>query len=163
MDSITRYLSPLGPLTLASDGSSLVGLWFEGQRYYAKSLMGEAEEKNLPIFEETKKWLDAYFAGMKPAERPPLEMRGTPFQKQVWEILETIPYGTTMTYGEIAHQLVGKMNRPMSAQAVGGAVAHNPISILIPCHRVVGANGCLTGYAGGLSRKEQLLALERQQ
>ena len=140
--------SPLGPITMASDGTSLTGLWFDGQKYF-------------PVFEDTRRWLHLYFSGTAPAFLPDLAPAGTPFQQDIWEILCSIPYGETRTYGQIAELYAQKHGiLRMSAQAVGGAVGHNPISILIPCHRVVGADGSLTGYAGGLFRKTFLLELE---
>ncbi len=161
MQFIRHYPSPLGPVLLAADALGLTGLWFEGQKYFARGLDPEAEEKDLPVFTDTADWLDLYFSGKKPDLAPPLHLRGTPFQKEVWEILCTIPCGSTMTYGEIAARLAQTRGLPhMSAQAVGSAVGHNPISILVPCHRVVGANGSLTGYAGGIERKIALLQLE---
>lgn len=154
MLSICRVSSPLGNLVLAADEIGLTGLWFEDQKYF--SLPEEYEEKALPVFEQAKRWLELYFSGKEPDFSVPLHPMGTAFQCAVWDILRTIPYGTTTTYGAIARQLSSS-----SAQAVGGAVGHNPISILIPCHRVIGANGSLTGYAGGLERKKRLLELER--
>ena len=156
MDYTYPYSSPLGSITLASDGEMLTGLWFDGQRFFGSSLGPVHAEKSLPVFDQTMRWLDAYFKGQDPGERPMMNLRGTAFSRRVWQILLSIPYGQTMTYGGIA-ALLGKT---MSAQAVGGAVARNPISIIIPCHRVVGANGRLTGYAGGLQRKTALLCLE---
>ena len=150
-----KYASPLGLLTLASDGENLCGIWFDGQAFFGHGASGPWEEKEVPVLAQTRRWLDAYFAGQKPKSPPPMKPEGTPFRKAVWEILLTIPYGQTVTYGQIARQL-----GVASAQAVGGAVGHNPISILIPCHRVVGANGSLTGYAGGTQRKQALLELE---
>lgn len=161
MQYTTSYRSPLGGITLASNGEALTGLWFEGQKYYALYLDKEHEEKPLPIFDEAKHWLDIYFSGREPDFTPPLYFTGTPFQNEVWTILASIPYGKTMTYGEIAHQLAEKRGlSQMSAQAVGGAVGKNEISIIVPCHRVVGTNGSLTGYAGGISKKVELLRLE---
>ena len=171
---ISHYDSPLGGISLASDGEALTGLWFDGQKYYGSTLGRDCQEKDLPVFVETRQWLDIYFSGWEPDFTPPMRMEGTPFQKAVWEILRTIPYGGTMTYGEIAAKLCegysdgpgpGAGARPgptrrMSAQAVGGAVGHNPISIIVPCHRVVGAGGSLTGYAAGPEKKKQLLSLE---
>ena len=146
---------------MASDGEVLTGLWFDGQKYFAVTLAKEHEEKMLPVFEETDRWLDIYFAGSQPDFLPPLHPVGTAFRQSVWEILLQIPYGRTTTYGEIARQLAEKQKLPrMSAQAVGGAVGHNEISIIIPCHRVVGTNGSLTGYAGGIDKKRKLLELE---
>lgn len=162
MQYISHYESPLGGILLAADEAGLTGLWFEGQKYFARSLQKEQEEKETPIFVQAKRWLDLYFSGKEPDISVPLHLLGTDFQKKVWEILRTIPYGHTMTYGEIARQLAAeKGSSRMSAQAVGGAVGRNPISILVPCHRVVGASGSLTGYAGGLDRKVKLLTLER--
>ena len=159
----TTYSSPLGLITMASDGENIVGLWNDGQKYFAVSVKGEIVEKSdLPIFAKAKKWLDAYFAGENPAiSELPLAPIGDEFRKTVWGILCEIPYGQYTTYGEIAQKTAARMNRKsMSSQAVGGAVGHNPISIIIPCHRVVGAGGSLTGYAGGISKKVKLLQLE---
>ncbi len=162
MDFTHRFNSPLGGITLASDGESLTGLWFDGQKYFAASLEKEHEEKSLPVFDLADEWLDLYFSGSDPGFLPPLLMRTTEFRKTVWEILLTIPYGKTMTYGEIADRITAERGLSrMSAQAVGGAVAHNAISLMIPCHRVVGTDGSLTGYAGGLEKKIRLLELEK--
>lgn len=158
-----HYDSPLGGITIASDGKTLTGLWFDGQKYFADTLSANHEEKNLPIFELTDKWLDIYFSGKEPDFTPPLTMKTTEFRKMVWNIMLTIPYGKTMTYGEIATQIAEKKGmKTMSAQAVGGAVGHNSISLIIPCHRVVGKDGSLTGYAGGIGKKEWLLDLEKK-
>ena len=139
----------------------MTGLWFEGQKYFGLYLDKEHEERELPVFEQAKQWLDVYFSGREPDFKVPLHFIGTDFQKEVWEILYSIPYGQTTTYGEIAKQLAAKRGlEHMSAQAVGGAVSHNEISILVPCHRVVGTNGSLTGYAGGIDKKIALLKLE---
>lgn len=159
----TDYLSPIGMLKLAANDGSLAGLWMEGQKYYFHTITGETREDNhLPIFEATKSWLDRYFAGEKPAiSALPLAPTGGEFRQEVWEILCQIPYGQVITYGDLAKKVANKMNkRSMSAQAVGGAVGHNPISIIIPCHRVVGVKGSLTGYAGGVKKKLWLLAHE---
>lgn len=159
----TDYSSPIGMIKLAADGESLVGLWMEGQKYYLHNITGETREDNhLPIFENTKNWLDRYFAGEKPAVfELPLAPIGGEFRQGVWEILRQIPYGQVITYGDIAKKIANKMDKAaMSAQAVGGAVGHNPISIIIPCHRVVSANGSLTGYASGVKKKLWLLAHE---
>lgn len=154
----TKHSLPVGTVTLASDGERLCGLWLAGQKYYGQSIPGEMQErKALPVFDAAKNWLHRYFAGKRPAASElPLLPIGSPFRQAVWQLLCEIPYGQTITYGEIARQ----MNRPLAGQAVGGAVGHNPISIIIPCHRVVGANGSLTGYAGGLEVKTRLLKLE---
>lgn len=156
----SHYTSPLGGMTLVSDGTALVGLYFDGQKYAAEGLDATRTQKNLPIFEEARRWLDVYFSGRKPDFTPPTAPAGTAFQQSVWEILRTIPYGETTTYGEIAQRIEQNTGRRMSAQAVGGAVGRNPISILIPCHRVIGADGSLTGYAGGLYKKGSLLRWE---
>jgi len=156
-----HYTSPLGGITMASDGAALMGLWFDGQKYFADSIKGECQEKSLAIFNDTARWLDIYFSGNEPDFMPKININGTPFRKSVAEIMLTIPYGKTMTYGEIARKIAEQRGcAKMSAQAVGGAVGHNSISIIIPCHRVVGTNGSLTGYAGGIDRKIQLLKLE---
>ena len=161
MQYTTAYQSPLGGITLAADGEALTGLWFEGQKYYALYLDKEHEEKDLPVFQQAKEWLDIYFSGRDPGFTPPMRFTGSGFQNEVWAILAAIPYGKTRTYGDIAQELAQKRGLPrMSAQAVGGAVGKNEISIIVPCHRVVGSNGSLTGYAGGISKKIELLKLE---
>ena len=154
MEYVHPYASPLGPMTMASDGVCLTGLWFDGQTHFALTLSPAHIAAELPVFDETSAWLDRYFAGDAPGKTPLLRPCGTAFQSAVWTDLLTIPYGHTVTYGQIA----GKLRS--FARAVGGAVSRNPISILIPCHRVVGAGGRLTGYAGGLDRKIALLRLE---
>lgn len=162
MQYTSRYRSPLGEMLLAADESGMTGLWFAGQKYFARHLDKEQVEKEIPLFTTVKQWLDVYFAGREPDFTVPLHFTGTAFQNEVWGILCAIPYGRTTTYGEIAKQLAARRGLPhMSARAVGGAVGHNPISILVPCHRVVGLGGSLTGYAGGLERKRCLLALEQ--
>ena len=159
---LTHYASPLGPILLAADETGLTGLWFEGQKYFPSFSGVEYQEKETPVLTETARWLDVYFSGKDPGFLPPLHPQGSPFRQTVWDILLTIPRGQTMTYGEIARQLAKKQGLDrMSAQAVGGAVGHNEISIIIPCHRVVGTSGSLTGYAGGIGKKEKLLELER--
>lgn len=161
MDCIWHYESPLGGITLGSDGKALTGLWFDGQEHYAVTLPSQAEHRRLPVFDETCRWLDIYFSGRAPDFTPELALHGTPFRKAVWDILLTIPFGKTMSYGEIAERLAHQRGiSRMSAQAVGGAVGHNPVSIIVPCHRVIGADGSLTGYAGGLERKARLLEIE---
>jgi methylated-DNA-[protein]-cysteine S-methyltransferase len=193
MEYLCHYDSPLGGMTMASDGRALVGLWFDRQRddrqrycsagadaLVASSRFGAGPDplvassrfgagpgplvasSRLPVFEETCRWLDVYFAGGVPDFTPPLALHGTPFRKAVWEILLTIPYGKTMTYGEIAARIAEQRGRQrLSAQAVGGAVGHNPVAIIVPCHRVIGADGSLTGYAAGLDKKHLLLQLEQ--
>ena len=159
----TNYASPLGLITLACDGHHLVGLWLEGQKYFGGTLSDVMTEKSdLPIFDAAKGWLDRYFAGEHPAiSELPLAPIGGEFRQDVWRVLCEIPYGEVTTYGDIAKKVAANMNRKsMSSQAIGGAVGHNPISIIIPCHRVVGSNGSLTGYAGGVAAKTKLLALE---
>ena len=156
------YFSPLGEITLSSNGESLTGLWFDGQKYFPHKLISESIESELPIFTQTCNWLDIYFSGKIPDFTPPICLNTTPFRKAVCDIMLTIPYGQTMTYGEIANIIAKQKGiQCMSAQAVGGAVGHNPISIIILCHRVVGADGRLTGYAGGLDKKIELLKLEK--
>ena len=163
MDFISHYDSPLCGMTMASDGTHLVGLWFDGQKHFASTLDKERLERDdLPVFEETRRWLDRYFGGKDPGFTPALFMRGNDFRHRVWEILLTIPYGQTMTYGEIARIIARERDLvSMSAQAVGGAVSHNPISLIIPCHRVVGADGSLTDYAGGIEKKRWLIQKEQ--
>lgn len=159
---IQHYNSPLGEITLASDGENLTGLWFEGQKYFGDTLTENYQQENLPIFDQTRKWMDIYFTGQEPDFTPPLAINATPFRKRVCEVMLTIPYGQTMTYGEIAKIIAKEKGvSQMSAQAVGGAVGHNSISLIIPCHRVVGVGGKLTGYAGGVDRKEMLLEMEK--
>ncbi|MCI8668922.1 MAG: methylated-DNA--[protein]-cysteine S-methyltransferase [Lachnospiraceae bacterium] len=163
MDYIHYFKSPLGGITLASNGTALTGLWFDGQKYFGDTLSENYEQKELPVFEQAVHWLTVYFSGKEPDFTPELSLNTTPFRKAVWEILLTIPYGQTMTYGEIAVKIAKQKGLSgMSAQAVGGAVGHNPVSLIIPCHRVVGANGSLTGYAGGIELKEKLLLMEKQ-
>lgn len=162
MTYIYYYDSPLGGITVSSNGSEITGLWFDGQKYFGDTLPKDYEEKDLPIFEEAKRWLDIYFSGEAPDFTPPLKMDTTPFRKATWEIMLTIPFGQTMTYGGIADRIAKQKGiAKMSAQAVGGAVGHNAISLIIPCHRVVGSNGSLTGYAGGIEKKVQLLTMEK--
>lgn len=157
------YPSPVGTITLACDGEHLVGLWLGGQKYHGGTIPEEMVEKSgIPVFDDAKKWLDRYFAGEKPGiSELPLAPIGGAFRQGVWGILCDIPYGEVITYGDIAKKMAIKMGKDsMSGQAVGGAVGHNPISIIIPCHRVVGSNGSLTGYAGGVQTKIKLLKLE---
>ena len=161
MQYITHYQSPLGGITISSDGSAITGLWFDGQKYFASTLGADYKEKDLPIFTKAKRWLDIYFSGREPDFKPPLSLNGSAFRMAVWQILQSIPYGQTIAYGDIAKQLAAQQGKAkMSAQAVGGAVGHNPISIIVPCHRVIGTGGSLTGYAGGIDKKVQLLELE---
>ena len=163
MDYIFHYRSPIGAITLAGDGNALTGLWFDGQKFYGSTLPDSRIEKKISIFEDTVRWLDLYFDGKDPGFIPPLRLTGTSFQRSVWEILLTIPYGHTMTYGDIARRLAEEAGAGrVSAQAVGGAVGHNPISLIVPCHRVIGRCGKLTGYAGGLERKAWLLEMEKR-
>ena len=159
----TRYASPLGPLLLAGTGDRLAGLWMEGQEHFRETAPADMPRKDdLLVFDAARDWLDRYFAGKRPAASElPLAPEGSAFRKAVWEMLCAIPYGEVTTYGRIAALMAARMNKgSMSCQAVGGAVAHNPIAIIIPCHRVVGTDGSLTGYAGGLERKARLLAHE---
>lgn len=172
MYSICHYNSPLGGITLACDEEGLTGLWFDGQKYFgggilkggAKKEQGaeEKEGKRSPVLEQTVKWLDLYFSGRKPDFTPPLHLTGSEFRHAVWEMLLGIPYGQTTTYKELAGRIAEQRGlKTMSAQAVGGAVGHNPISIIVPCHRVLGTDGSLTGYAGGIDKKISLLTLEK--
>ncbi|MDR2943876.1 MAG: methylated-DNA--[protein]-cysteine S-methyltransferase [Methanosarcinales archaeon] len=158
----TNYASPFGRLLLASDGENIIGLWIEGQKYHGSALFDMKENNDLPVFADAKNWLDRYFAGEKPAASElPLAPIGGEFRQTVWKILCSVPYGKCVTYGGIAKKTAARMNKPnMSCRAVGGAVGHNPISIIIPCHRVVGSNGSLTGYAGGIDKKIKLLEHE---
>ena len=161
MDHTAHYISPIGGITLAGNGDALTGLWFDGQKYFGDTLSADHTEKDLPVFRQTRRWLDLYFSGSDPGFTPPLLLRAADFRKAVWNILLTIPYGRTVTYGEIADILCAERGTgKMSAQAVGNAVGHNPVSLIIPCHRVIGKNGSLTGYAGGIDKKRRLLALE---
>lgn len=163
MQQITTYHSPLGKIILSEKAGALTGLWFEGQKYFMDSLKEELEEcEDSPIFRQVRQWLDRYFAGEKPsAEALKLALPGSEFRRRVWKILSEIPYGEVTTYGAIAQRIAfGQGLEKMSAQAVGQAVSHNPVSIIIPCHRVVGGNGSLTGYAGGIEKKIKLLTLE---
>ncbi len=159
----TTYASPIGNITLACDENSLVGLWTDGQKYYGDTIPERMMEKdNSPILAAAKKWLDKYFAGKKPdISELPLAPIGGEFRQGVWQILCEIPYGEVITYNDIAQEMAFKMNKEkMSCQAIGGAVGHNPISVIIPCHRVVGSNGSLTGFAGGIDKKIKLLEHE---
>ena len=159
---IQHYKSPIGGILLAADEIGLTGLWFDGQKYFPATLPAAHEEKQLPVFDQTQRWLDCYFSGKNPGFTPPLRPEGSPFRQAVWEILLQIPYGETITYKDIAEEIARQQGKQtMSAQAIGGAVGHNPISIIIPCHRVVGSDGSLTGYAGGIPKKVGLLTLEQ--
>lgn len=157
----SAYSSPLGSILLAADEIGLTGLWFEGQKYFANTLPEGRISKETEILTVAKDWLDIYFSGKEPTFTPPLHSAGSEFRQAVWRILLEIPYGQTITYGEIARRMAEiKKVTHMSAQAVGGAIGHNVVSIIIPCHRVVGTNGNLTGYAGGIDKKISLLKLE---
>lgn len=161
MNYIGKYNSPLGKIIMTSDGENLTGLVFDRQKYFDIEAPVDVVEKSLSIFEVVSKWLDLYFQGKKPDFMPPLSMVGSEFRMEVWEILKQIPYGQVITYGDIARKIAEKRGiAKMSAQAVGGAVGHNPISIIVPCHRVVGERGNLTGFAGGIDRKIKLLKIE---
>lgn len=157
----TTYRSPAGEILMCADEMGLTGLWFKGGKFYAGSPERMHEDREAPVFAETRRWLDIYFGGREPDFMPLVHMSGTPFQMEVWKLLCRIPYGATTTYGEIAKEIAAKRGiQRMSAQAVGGAVGCNAISIIIPCHRVIGADGSLTGYAGGMDKKIKLLNCE---
>ena len=156
MDYVHHLQTPLGGVTLASDGEALIGLWFDGQRHFGYGLDPSCREAEVPVFREAERWLAIYFSGRDPGFVPALRPRGTAFQQRVWDCLRRIPYGQTVTYGQIAEALVPAS----SPRAVGGAVGRNPISLIIPCHRVLGADRSLTGYAGSTERKRALLTLE---
>lgn len=161
MQHLSHHTTPLGSITIASDGEALTGLWFDGQKRYGSTLGHDAVEVGCQVIEEARRWVDIYFSGRKPDFTPKVKVEGSDFRKTVTELMLQIPYGHTATYGDIARQIAHLTgNAHVSAQAVGGAVGRNPISLIIPCHRVVGAGGKLTGYAGGLDRKARLLALE---
>ena len=156
-----HYDSPLGGILLAADDIGLTGLWFEGQKYFARTLDAVHQEQETAVLSKARRWLEVYFGGQEPDFTPPLHPAGSAFQQEVWALLRRIPCGQTTTYGALAKQLAAERGLfRMSAQAVGGAVGHNVISIIIPCHRVVGTNGRLTGYAGGIDKKAALLRLE---
>ncbi|WP_418760413.1 methylated-DNA--[protein]-cysteine S-methyltransferase [Gemmiger sp.] len=162
MISTCCYGSPLGDILLAADEVGLIGLWFEGQKYFASTLPAAHTVQETPPLTQARCWLDVYFSGQQPDFTPPLHPVGSPFRQAVWTLLLQIPYGQTTTYGALARQLAAQIGAArVSAQAVGGAVGHNAVSLIIPCHRVVGTNGSLTGYAGGLDRKIKLLELEK--
>lgn len=161
MEYTRSWTSPLGGMTLASNGEALTGLWFDGQKVFASTLSAARSDRNLPVFDETVRWLDIYFSGKAPGFTPAMRLTGTAFQHAVWDILLTIPYGQTMTYGQVAERLTGWTGlRRASARAIGGAAGHNPALLIVPCHRVIGADGSLTGYAGGIDRKAELLRME---
>ena len=159
---VCNYNSPIGSITMASNGCALTGLWFDEQRRFVVDFCEVERKKDLPIFEQTKKWLDRYFSGENPTFTPLTEIDGeSAFRQRVRKIVCDIPFGQTLTYGEIAKQIRTETGKRVSAQAVGGAVANNRVLLVIPCHRVVGVSGSLTGYAGGLDKKEWLLAMEK--
>lgn len=158
-----NYQSPLGEILLASDGEALTGLWFQGQKYFPDAFSDKNQTGEPEVFNRVKDWLDAYFRGENPERTFLLAPKGSQFRQKVWDILLKVPYGETTTYGRIAKEMKEETGKSsMSAQAVGGAVGHNPISIIIPCHRVLGSGGDLTGYAGGIEKKKWLLNLEKR-
>lgn len=162
MINVLHYTSPLGDILLASENEKLIGAWFEGQKYYLDKISEGLIEKEDEILSKTKNWLDRYFNGERPLiDELDLAPKGTGFRQEVWKILCEIPYGETTTYKDIASKIAKNRGiEKMSAQAIGGAVGHNPVSIIIPCHRVIGSNGKLTGYAAGIDRKIFLLKHE---
>ena len=156
-----KTASPLGEIILRSDGIALTGLWFAGDKHYGDKDIAEATAQPLAVFTQAEKWLEEYFSGQQPQTKVPLRLLGTAFQKAVWQLLQKIPYGQLVTYADIAREIAQQQGlKCMSAQAVGGAVGHNPLCLIVPCHRVVGKSGSLTGYAGGIQRKVALLQLE---
>ena len=169
---LDEYKSPVGTLSIASDGEHICGLWLDGQKYYQDKLAervgsnedacisGEDARAQAPVLLQAREWLDTYFTGHDPGELPPLALHGTQFQEQVWQQLTEIPFGVLTTYGSIAKALEQERGGRVSARAVGVAVGRNPVSIIVPCHRVIGAGKSLTGYAGGIERKIKLLELE---
>lgn len=162
MSGSWHYDSPLGGITLAAEDDALTGLWFDGQKYFGGPPGGPGTRRWFPVFGEACRWLDSYFDGRDPGFTPPLSLRGTPFRREVWEALRTVPFGQTCSYGALARRIAARSGHaPAPARAVGGAVGHNPVSLIIPCHRIIGSDGSLTGYAGGLERKLRLLQLER--
>ena len=161
MEYIYEYDSPMGRLTMSSDGESLTGLWVENQKYFKSTLGTEFEKKQLAVFDAVIAYLERYFKGEKPEMNFNLKPKGSDFRQRVWQMLLEIPYGETTTYGKIAKALEAETGKRVSAQAVGGAIGHNPILILVPCHRVIGSDGSLTGYASGMDKKQYLLDLER--
>ena len=162
MHYLSHYESPLGAMTMASDGEHLTGLWFDGQKYDRSTISDEAVvQPLLPVFTQTARWLDAYFEGTDTGFTPPIRVEGSDFKKMVTAIMLSIPFGATSTYARIATEVARRTGRRhMSAQAVGGAVGHNPIALIVPCHRVLASDGSLRGYAGGVDRKEWLLKME---
>ena len=161
-DYRSSYLSPLGEILLSSDGEALTGLWFAGQAFEGSTMSPSAEPADLPVFRQTRRWLEAYFSGGKLPEAPPVRLIGTAYRRPVWALLPSIPYGETLSYRGLAELYEKETGQATSPRAVGGAVGRNPISLILPCHRVVGSDGSLTGYAGGLRRKEWLLSWEQQ-
>lgn len=162
MEYITEYSSPIGKMLLSGEEDSLTGLWLENQKYFSSTLSNEYEERMLPVFERAIEWIDCYFNGGRPNADFPLKPKGSEFRQAVWKKLMEIPYGETTTYGRISKELEAQTGKRVSAQAVGGAIAHNPILIVVPCHRVIGSDGSLTGYAGGIDKKQYLLELEKR-
>lgn len=160
MSALFVYLSPLGDILLESDGAALTGLWFKGQKHCPRQAAGEPLDDAPGPVMLAARWLDIYFSGREPDFTPPLSLSGSGFGLAVWELLRSVPYSQTVTYGALARRLSLLTGKAVSARAVGGAVGRNPISLIIPCHRVIGAGGKLTGYAGGLERKRKLLELE---
>lgn len=158
--NISYYNSPLGKILLASDDQGLIGLWFSTSKYYADILEKNVQQKSNDYLKDAKRWLDQYFAGQRPDFLPTLHLIGTPFQRKVWQALLQIPYGKTYTYKQIAHMVTASANH-LPIRAVGGAIGRNHISLIVPCHRVIGSNGKLTGYSGGIDKKVSLLQLEK--
>jgi len=161
MQYTSEYMSPVGKMLLASDSEGVIGIWYDNEKYYADTLEAGAAEQETPAIAEAKRWLDVYFSGKAPDFTPPLHMIGTDFQRLVWKKLLEIPFGQTTTYGTLAGEIAAERGFPSAPRAVGSAVGHNHINIIVPCHRVIGADGSLTGYAGGLDIKRALLRHEK--
>lgn len=158
MNYVCYCLAPLGRMALYSDGTRLIGLYFEGSKHFGEVSKGIIQEAELPIFEETKRWLDVYFSGRNPSFIPPISLRGTPFQLKVWEALLSVPYGSMASYQQIGGRV--EDTKRVSCQAIGKAIGRNPIALIVPCHRVIRKDGGLGGYAAGIDKKKHLLELE---
>ena len=161
MDFFYHYSSPLGGMTMAGCGDALTGLWFDDQRFFGEGMSGISGEGHLPVFDETALWLDEYFSGRIPPPAPKTLLRGTPYRRAVWEVLTGIPYGQTITYSMAAEKAARRLGTAPSPRAAGAAAGHNPILLIVPCHRLIGTGGRVTGYAAGIGRKIRLLEMEK--